>query len=104
MKEVIKIYIKVLETLVRERSFEALIHPVNPVLNETRSIVMLFNMHLEAAVRKSKELKWVNILGQLVSFENNDTVMFNSKFSLDGTHVSPLYVEEVLQTEIGRLI
>ena len=45
------IYVDVLTSLVEERDLTAYVHPVPPVLNETRHIVMPFNAVLKKKVR-----------------------------------------------------
>jgi hypothetical protein len=36
LENCVNIYIRTIERLVREKSWNAFVHPVNPVLNETR--------------------------------------------------------------------
>ena len=44
----VKIYIATLKILARERKFKVMVHPVPPVLNETRHIVKAFNAQVSA--------------------------------------------------------
>lgn len=43
-------YAEVLLDLVRRRGFEIFVHPIPPVLNETRHVVMPFNQQLKQRV------------------------------------------------------
>lgn len=45
------IYLDVLTQLVEERDLQVYVHPVPPVLNETRHIVMPFNIVMKEKVR-----------------------------------------------------
>jgi hypothetical protein len=47
-------YLKALQHLVTAKNLRAYIHPVAPVLDVTRKIVLTFNKMLEPAVRQAK--------------------------------------------------
>ena len=48
----VDIYVDVLEGLIVDRHMEVFIHPVPPVLNETRHVVEPFNAALQEKVRR----------------------------------------------------
>jgi len=68
---VVGIYVGVLKRLAAKRKFEVLVHPVPPVLNETRAVVSQFNAALEAAVRKAPALTWLDFVGKMLSEDGN---------------------------------
>ena len=103
IKEVVRIYVKVLEKLAIQRKFKILVHPVIPVLNETRSIVMGFNEVLRASINSSKVLHYLDFAESLLDSTGKN---LNENYALDGTHLHPGYtkllsnaVEGVVETK-----
>jgi len=87
---VISIYIEVLKKLVARRHFTVLVHPVPPVLNETRDVVKQFNSHLEAAVSAAAPtLRWLDFFESMLA-PAGDALAHG--LELDGTHLHPDYV------------
>ena len=84
------IYMKVLKSLVATRRFDVQVHPVPPVLNETRHIVNKFNAQLVAAVKKEKALRMLDFFDNLLT---PDGGALKEELKLDGTHMHPRYVE-----------
>ena len=70
-------------------STQVLVHPVPPVLNETRHIVKLFNAQLRAKVQKEPKLTWLDFFDNLLSADGERLA---DGLSLDGTHMHPDYV------------
>ena len=63
MKATIGLFIDAALKLVAEKKLEAYVHPIIPVLNETRKIVRLYNTHLREAVsRRFPKLVWLDHL------------------------------------------
>jgi len=85
----VDIYIKTLLKLISDRQFKIYIHPVVPVLNETRYIVKMFNEILKQNVEKHTKLHWLNFFDELLS---NNGSNLKPEFELDGTHLHPKYV------------
>jgi hypothetical protein len=85
----ISIYVSVLRSLQRERRFRLMVHPIPPVLNETRHIVTMFNVQLRAAVAKEPSLYMLDFFGDLVTADGSALA---DGLSLDGTHLHPRYV------------
>jgi hypothetical protein len=103
---------KVLLSLVTSKSLDIHVHPVNPVLNETRGIVRIFNSALKSQVLlKSPPLKWLDFFEDLIVFDekqegkeeekareffsindNGSNGRLKSEFELDGTHMNPSYI------------
>ena len=84
----VKIYIGVLKALAASRKLTVLVHPVPPVLNETRHIVKLFNAHLRDAVNREKSLHMLDFFDQLLT---SDGAALADGLRLDGTHMHPDY-------------
>ena len=95
----VDIYIGVLERLARDRHFRVLVHPIVPVLDATRETVKKFNAQLQRAVGRSSCLEFLDFFDELLT---PDKKGFNEAFALDGTHLSPDYVQ-LIQKAIGRL-
>ena len=97
----VDIYVNVLRKLTTERGLEVFVHPVPPVLNETRAVVKAFNTQLHKSVLAASDtpackgrLHWLGFFDRLLS---PDQSSLRSDLVLDGTHMSPLYVAELDQ-------
>ena len=88
IKHVIGIYMRKLATLITRKKFQAFIHPVIPVLNETRAMVMKFNHFLKIAVNNREDMTWLDFVDELL----DDAGYLKKCYELDGTHLSPSYV------------
>lgn len=93
------IYVKVLLRLIQENGFEIFVHPIPPVLNETREVVKLYNSILELEVAKVANTKAaegkLHMLGFFSALLSPDRQFLRPDLVLDGTHLSPRYVEEL---------
>ena len=58
MKATIALFLQVIVPLVRKRKFRAFVHPIVPVLNETRHLVTEFNSILKSAVDNIKGINY----------------------------------------------
>ena len=85
----VQIYVRVLKELQRTRKFKVLVHPVPPVLNETRHIVTLFNRQLVEAVKAEPLLHMLDFFDELVAPGGNSLA---GGLALDGTLLHPSYV------------
>ncbi|GAQ83868.1 hypothetical protein KFL_001660050 [Klebsormidium nitens] len=111
----VNIYVKVLRRLVRERGFEIFVHPPPAVLDETRNIVSLFSRVLKRKVlaasraiedgkssstqdRPSGALHWLDFFDDYLDSQGR----LKERYKLDGTHMSPLYVE-LLDRELKKV-
>jgi hypothetical protein len=88
---------------------QILVHPVVPVLDVTRPVVLAFNKQLHAAVVAQPTLRWLNgILDKLLvdgkvpaqrvhacTHAHTPPTQFNSLHELDGTHVHANYLAHV---------
>jgi hypothetical protein len=102
---VVKIYLEVLQQLIFSRGFELFVHPVPPVLNETRQIVHVFNrvlkQRLEGLKEKSvfgKRLHWLDFALDFLTAEG----LLRDEYKLDGTHLSPKYCS-LLRRELQKV-
>ena len=84
-------YLSALEVLAKRLT--VLVHPIVPVLDETRPMVVQYNALLEASVRRSKRLTWLSGV-----FEGllDPSGRLREDFKLDGTHLHPAYVSRLL--------
>ncbi len=65
------------------------VHPVPPVLRETRGMVVQFNAALRWAVAAAPPLDWLDCFGAMLSPGGDGLA---EGLGLDGTHLSPAYV------------
>jgi len=91
-----------LQRLARSRRFEVYVHPVPAALDVTRPLVQLFNAALReavlataaadkaAAAPAAPRLRWLELQPALLS---DDGAALRPEYALDGTHLSPRYVE-----------
>lgn len=62
----IQIFMDALEDAVRQFGFEALVHPVVPVLNETRALVVQYNRIFKRRVDESAFCTWLDFFDDLL--------------------------------------
>eukprot|EP00850_Spirogloea_muscicola_P010195 SM000059S18672 [mRNA] locus=s59:358069:363417:+ [translate_table: standard] len=90
----VDIYIKVLLKLIHKRGFKIFVHPVPPVLDITRPVVIIYNRILRAKVSAaSKQLQgklyWLDFFEDLLCPRGT----LRKGLELDGTHMSPSYIQ-----------
>lgn len=69
---------------------QAFIHPIVPVLNETRHIVKAYNRIFERRVKETKgRLRWLDFFDGLLT---DDRSALRPDLQLDGTHLHPDYL------------
>ncbi|ETV89379.1 hypothetical protein, variant 1 [Aphanomyces astaci] len=88
MAHTMSIFMDVVEDLVREFGFKAFIHPIVPVLDETRHIVQLYNRLFQAKVQGSTLCHWMDFFDSLLTPYNK----LQPSYVLDGTHLHPSYL------------
>ena len=81
--------------LVDEKALDAYVHPIIPVLNETRHIVRAYNAQLEAAVKAAApRLAWLDgVFDELLTADGEH---LRPEYALDGTHLHPRYLETLV--------
>lgn len=89
IETIVSIYIDFLKEQNERHGFVTFVHPLLPVLKETRNVVLQFNEKLKEAVESCSGLQWLELLDVLLA---KQTCEFNSEYHLDGTHVHPKYV------------
>lgn len=97
----IQIFINVLKELRQKYKWNIYIHPVVPVLNETRNIVKQFNEVYKEHVMRTPGLHWLDFFGDLLT---PDGTGFNTAYELDGTHMNPTYLpllEKAMNATLG---
>ena len=85
----IEIYLQVLNQLYNTHGFQFYIHPVVPVLNETRPIVTKFNRILKQKCLSNSRFIWMEFFEKLL---DETQTQLKPKYELDGTHLHPSYV------------
>ena len=63
-----------------------------PVLNETRAMVKIYNRIFHRKVQKVPNLKWLDFFDQMLTPAGD---ALRPEYALDGTHLSPAYLELV---------
>lgn len=90
---IINLYIKVLQKYKKEKQLEIFVHPIPPVLDPTRSTVIIFNDLLKNAIQKT-DLHYLDFFDDLLedSAKEEAAKKLNPIYGLDGTHLSPVYL------------
>ena len=92
----VDIYLNELLSVKKRRKITHLyVHPIPPVLDVTRNMVLKFNTILKKQVNKTNgELLWLNFEQELTekSSSGNGKVL-RKECELDGTHMSPYYLK-----------
>ena len=91
MHKCIGIFMKVLKHWVGKKKLKAYIHPVVPVLNETRHIVGPYNTILQKSVNAADYATWCDVYDKFLD-ENG---ALRDIVKLDGTHCHPAYLNFV---------
>ena len=87
------------------KSLTCLVHPVVPVIDETRPLVKQYNAILRAAVRElgHSRIRWLDgVFEGLLDAQGGGGL--RAQFRLDGTHLHPSYVTELLAPALGRAL
>ena len=88
----------VLKSLVSSKKLKIFVHPVPPVLNETRHIVTIFNRQLVKAVSAEPSLRMLDFFDELLTPDN----MLKDNLKLDGTHMHPDYTK-IMEGALARV-
>jgi len=83
-------FIRVAKDLVHSRGFRAFVHPIVPVLDQTRHLVKAYNALLRTRVQREPELHWLD--GIFEELLTRDGKHLRPEFKLDGTHLHPRYL------------
>lgn len=88
---------RVIQQLIKEKGFEIFVHPIAPVLDVTRRMVVSFMRILRRTVKHAckqpkyeGKLHWLDFFGKLLS---PDGKKLNPDIEFDGTHMAPRYVQ-----------
>jgi hypothetical protein len=93
----VEIYLRLMIRLAKEKKLRIFVHPVAPVLNETRPVVMQFNQILKSKVQTAPSLKWLDFVEDLLKDGG-----LHPDFNLDGTHLHPNYLR-LLEAALNRI-
>jgi len=100
IEHTVKLFLSSLKKIIQRKKFRTVyIHPILPVLSETRPIVIAYNAVYEKAVKGMKDttVKWLNFFDNLLS---TDKTSLLEDYRMDGTHVNPIYVSRCLQNSL----
>lgn len=81
--------------------FKIIIHPVLPILDLTRSTVLLFNKILMKKLderKNSLSVKYLPFFEQLLQTDGK----LSKEYELDGTHINPSYLH-LLEKSLNQL-
>lgn len=103
MIQTMEIFMDVLKRLVSQFQFKVYIHPIVPVLNETRNIVTVYNAlyyhRIASPDIQSLGVQWLDFFDDLLTPEGNQ---LQPNLELDATHLHPKYVS-LIEREMNRL-
>ncbi len=85
----VDIYFAALAAIQAQYGFRIWVHPVSPVLDVTRPVVLRFNAMLKT---KIAQRKWPFRLLDFFDGLLHPQTGYNKTYELDGTHLNPLYV------------
>mmetsp|Transcript_7263 Transcript_7263/g.25968 ORF Transcript_7263/g.25968 Transcript_7263/m.25968 type:complete len:118 (-) Transcript_7263:124-477(-) len=81
----------------------AIVHPIVPVLKETRAVVRKYNARLRQRVLQEPELRWLDFFdGLLEGLLEEDEL--KASYALDGTHLDPRYLQELLAPKLAAIL
>jgi hypothetical protein len=82
------------------RNLTVFVHPIAPVLDETRTIVMEFNYLCKLKIKKLNHhsIRWLDFDDQLVSADK-PILQLKEKYVFDGAHLHPDYLK-VLESSL----
>jgi lysophospholipase L1-like esterase len=96
----VEVYVALLLQLVQQRKLHIYVHPIPPVLDETRDVVKSFDAALQQ--RLTAVLQWQPELnGQLAYLDffydllTADGSSLQPQLAFDGTHLHPRYLEHL---------
>jgi tetratricopeptide (TPR) repeat protein len=96
----VDIYLELLLSLIKTLDLRILVHPVPPVLDPTRPIVIKFMETLEQKLAKAgnPKLHLLHFFDQLMEPGPEGSHKLRADLTLDGTHLSPRYVQLLNQS------
>lgn len=96
MEETITHFAQVLPNLIKKRKMNVFIHPVLPMLAETRETVVQFNEHFQRIMESripEPGVSWLDFFDQLVEKNDEGKTILRRGLRMDGTHITPAYVK-----------
>lgn len=112
------VYVQALRDVARKKSAEMLVHPVPPVLDATRQVVLAFNAAIAADIAKlgpaqqqqgeaagaatGGVVRWLDFEGRLLQSKGDGGSGLADGLEFDGVHMSPKYLS-VLDAALATL-
>ncbi len=93
MESTITHFAQTLPNLIKQRKMRISIHPVLPMLTETRHLVVTFNEHYRRIMKTlnvAPGVRWLDFFDQLIVADSE--LMLRPGLRMDGTHITPGYV------------
>lgn len=125
MRRTITLYLNTLKELRTKKRFRIFVHPVPPVLDETRRIVVMYNGLMAQMIRAlngesllwhicssifiyfiivDDKIVWMDFQHLLLEVAGPEELSLHPRYRHDGTHLSPAYlhlVEQALNELLG---
>lgn len=101
-------FVKAAEIVAREKKLrKAFVHPVPPVLDETRAIVIMYNARLKVHVDNSEHLHWLDFFEGFLELNVEGSAgapiaKLKPKYNFDGTHLNPAYLDDLLLPSLQK--
>jgi hypothetical protein len=91
------IFMSVLESLIKQKQLKIAVHPIPPVLDPTRPIVVKYNEIYQREVEKLKtrglSVKWLDFFDAFIDAGSAPKLELRDEYKLDGTHLHPKYLD-----------
>jgi len=94
----IDIYIKRLTELTKYKQLTIYVHPIPPVLDVTRPVVLQFNNALRQRLSKDSRLRWLEFENDLLTSNRS---ALSEEYNLDKTHLDSSYVK-LIERELNK--
>ncbi|KAJ0411310.1 hypothetical protein ATCC90586_005719 [Pythium insidiosum] len=98
MEHTIDIFMGVVREVVEKFGFDVFIHPIVPVLNETRPLVIQYNAILKSRVQSTSICRWLDFFDDLLE---GTPAQLRTRYALDGTHLHPSYLA-LVERELNK--
>jgi len=107
MKHTVGIFMSVLAGIISTKKITALIHPVLPMLKETRPIVIAYNQVYQTILQQkfgtSSCARWLDFFDDLILINEDGVGTLKEGLIMDGTHITPGYVKSHLEVALNKL-
>ena len=100
IRKTAKIFVDTAAALCAEKKYaRGLVHPVPPVLDETRGMVTQYNAILKDLVDANEFLTYLDFFDDFL-----DKDKLKPEYALDGTHLHPRYLDDLLAPALDAVL